>query len=178
MTRISFKHLVLSGLLAGMGTVAMAQATPATAANPPAAQPADHGARKPMPRHDPAKLQARMAERQAALKAALKITADQEPAWNAYTAGQLPPARDGARPDRDALRKMTTPERIEHMRAQHAKHQAEMDSRLESTLRLYSALNPEQQKVFDQRSLPHAGHGPRGHGPRGPHEHHRAQPKG
>lgn len=175
MTRISFKHLVLSGLLAGMGTVAMAQPAPAVApAAAPTAQPAEDGARKPMARHDPAKLQARMATRQAALKSTLKITADQEPAWNAYTASMLPPPRDGARPDRDAWRSMTAPDRIKLMRTRQAERQAEMDRRMEATLRLYGALSPEQQKLFDQRGGLHDGPGRHEHGPHG---HHRTPAK-
>lgn len=165
MTRISFKHMVVSGLLAGMGAAVMAQPAPVAPANAPIAQPSER--RATMPRHDPAKMQAKLAERQAALKSTLKITADQEPAWNAFTASFQYPSRDGARPDRDALRSMTTPERIQHMRARQAERQAKMDRRADATLRLYAALTPEQQKLFDARSGPRGDHGHRGHGPRG-----------
>jgi Spy/CpxP family protein refolding chaperone len=68
---------------------------------------------------------------------------------------------------------MTTPQRIEHMRAMHAKRSAEMERRAEATLRLYGALTPEQQQVFDQRMAMGPRHGPGGpgHGP-----HHRGTP--
>lgn len=173
MTRISFKHMLLSGLLAGVAATAMAQpapAAPAAAAAPMAkpTKPAERGAHHHAQRHDPAKFQARMAERQAALKSQLKITAEQEPAWNVYTASRPPAAGMGPRPDRDALRSMTTPERIQHMRAHQAERQAEMDRRADATLRLYAALSPEQQKLFDMRSGPHEGGGRPGHGPHGP----------
>lgn len=164
MTRISFKHMVLSGLLAGVAVTAMAQPAPAAPAEAPMAKPAERGAQ----RHDPAKFQAKMAERQAALKSQLKITAEQEPAWNVYTASRLPVAGKGPRPDREALRSMTTPERIQQMRTHQAERQAEMDRRADATLRLYAALSPEQQKLFDTRSGPHDGGGRPGHGPHGP----------
>ncbi|KQP12003.1 Spy/CpxP family protein refolding chaperone [Pseudorhodoferax sp. Leaf267] len=164
MTRISFKHMVLSGLLASVAAAAVAQPAPAATSNAPMAQPAERGARKPMPHHDPAQMQARMAERQAALKSQLQITPAQEPAWSAFTASLQRPAHAGPRPDRDALRSMTTPQRIELMRARHSERQAAMERRADATLRLYAALTPEQQKVFDaQRGPRDGGHGPRGH---------------
>lgn len=165
MTRSSFKHLVLSGLLAGVAATAMAQPAPAAPAEAPTAKPiraGEHGQR-----HDHAKFQARVAERQAALKTQLKITAEQEPAWNVYTASQLPAAGKTPRPDREALRAMTTPERIQHMRAHQAERQAAMNQRADATLRLYAALTPEQQKLFDTRSGLHAGGDRHGHGPHG-----------
>lgn len=171
MTRISFKHMVLSGLLAGVAATAMAQPAPAAPAQAAMAEPgkaAERGVRHHGPRHDPAKFQAKMAERQAALKSQLKITAEQEPAWNVYTASQLPSAGKGPRPDREALRSMATPERIQLMRTHQAQRQAEMDRRADATLRLYAALTPEQQKLFDTRSGPHDGGARAGHGPHGP----------
>jgi protein CpxP len=167
MTRITFKHMVLSGLMAGLAAAAVAQPAPAASANAPMVQPAEPGARKAMPHHDPAKMQAKMAERQAALKAQLQISPAQEAAWTAYTATMQPPARDGARPDREAMRNLTTPERIKLMRAHQAERQAQMDRRADATLSFYAALTPEQQKVFDTRSGPHGKPGHRGHGPRG-----------
>lgn len=171
MTRISFKHMVLSGLLAGVAATAMAQPAPVAPAEAPMAQPTKPAERAAHPhglRHDPAKFQAKMAERQAALKSQLKITAEQEPAWNVYTASRLPLAGKGPRPDREALRSMTTPERIEQMRKHQAERQAEMDRRADATLRLYAALSPEQQKLFDARTGLHDGGGRPGHGPHGP----------
>ncbi len=171
MTRISFKHMVLSGLLAGVAATAMAQPAPVAPAEAPMVQPTKPAERAAHPhglRHDPAKFQAKMAERQAALKSQLKITAEQEPAWNVYTASRLPLAGKGPRPDREALRSMTTPERIEQMRKHRAERQAEMDRRADATLRLYAALSPEQQKLFDARTGLHDGGGRPGHGPHGP----------
>ncbi|KQP49507.1 Spy/CpxP family protein refolding chaperone [Pseudorhodoferax sp. Leaf274] len=160
MTRslFSLQRIVLASSLAVLGATAMAQTPPAP---PPAADaPAQHAREHARP--DPAK---RMERRESRLKQDLKITAEQEPAWNVFTASMLPPGPpQGDRPDREALRKMTTPQRIEHMRAMHAARSADMERRAEATLRLYAALTPEQQQVFDQRMAMGPRHGP-GHGP-------------
>jgi len=151
-----FKRLMLAGVLAGLAVAAQAQ-------------PAGHG-----PRHDPAqmqqRMQERMAERQAALKAALQLTPEQETAWAAFTAGMQPPAAS-ARPtpqDREALRQLTTPQRIERMRAERARRGLAMDQREQAVLQFYAVLTPQQQKVFDERMPPRPGphrHGPHGHAP-------------
>ena len=86
--------IALAGLLATAGAGAMAQTatTPqgdaGTTATSPQASP--HGER--MGRYDPAKMQAGMAKRQAAMKAKLQITPAQEGAWTAFTAAMQPPA--------------------------------------------------------------------------------------
>jgi protein CpxP len=165
----SLNSLVLAGLLATVGAGAMAQ-TPsaAPAGSPPVAgKPAGpHGDR--MARHDPAKMQAWIAKRQADLKAKLKITPAQEGAWTSYTATMQPPAR-GARPtpeQRAEFDKLTTPQRIDKMKELRTQRMAEMnaamDKRGEATKTFYAALSPEQQKTFDAE---HKKHGPRG-GPR------------
>ena len=124
-----------------------------------------------MQRHDPAKVQAMMAKRQAELKAKLGITPAQEPAWSSYTTAMQPPT-DFKRGDRQALRaeldKLPTPERIDKMRAlrteRMAKMNAEMDKRGIATKSLYTALSPEQQKTFDaELALHRPGHGDGGH---------------
>jgi Spy/CpxP family protein refolding chaperone len=123
-----------------------------------------------MAQHDPAKMQAHMQKRQADLKAKLKLTATQEPAWTTFSASMQPPAH-GPRPDKAAMEKLTTPERIDKMRALHAERGAHMDKRAEATKAFYAVLSPEQQKVFDANTLRHhGGHGERGeHGPAGRH---------
>jgi len=113
---------------------------------------------------DPAKMQARMEQRQAALKAQLKLTAAQEPAWTAFAASYKPPAgmmdRQAAMAD---LAKLTTPERLDKMKELRAQHMGEMtaamDKRAEATKTFYAVLTPEQQKVFDAQSM----QGSRGH---------------
>jgi hypothetical protein len=105
---------------------------------------------------DPAKMhermQQRMAERQAQLKQKLQLTPAQEGAWTAYVAAMQPPA-NMQRVDRAEFAKLTTPERIDRMRALRTAHQAEMDKRGEATKTFYTALTAEQKKVFDAESL-------------------------
>jgi protein CpxP len=152
--------LVLAGLLASAGFAAVAQAVPQDApARPPA--PGASSARQHhghMDMHgkqmDPAKRDAMVAKRQAELKAKLKITAEQEGAWTSFTTAMKPPARmDHQRPDRAELDKLTTPERIDRMRALRTQHMAErsaaMDKRADATKAFYAALNADQKKVFD-----------------------------
>ncbi len=177
----SFKHLVLAGLLASIGIAASAQgvapaAPPAPMADKAGPPPARHG----MP--DPAKMQERMAKRAEALKAKLKLTPAQEPAWNAFTARMQPPAPP-SRMERDEMAKLTTPERIDKMRAMRAERDAEMDKRADATKSFYAVLTPEQQKVFDANAMPHRPGGPDGHWGRGgpdgrPHGAPDVQPKG
>jgi Spy/CpxP family protein refolding chaperone len=118
-----------------------------------------------MGKMDPAKMQARMEKRQAALKAALKLTPAQEGAWTTFTAALKPPAdMMGKRADHAEIAKLPTPERIDKMRALHAQHVADMnaamDKRGEATKAFYATLTPEQQKVFDTNTT--RQHGPAG----------------
>jgi len=115
-------------------------------------------------RMDPAKMQARMEQRQTALKAELKLTAAQEPAWAAFVAShKLPAGMKGqplaAMPD---LAKMTTPERLDKMKELRAQRMGEMtaamDQRAEATKTFYAVLTPEQQKVFDAQTMQGRGY--------------------
>jgi hypothetical protein len=110
--------------------------------------------------------QAYMAERMTQLKAQLKLTAAQEPAWAAFTAAMQPGERK-ARLDHADMEKLTTPERVDRMRAMRAQHAAEADRRGEATKAFYAALTPEQQKTFDAQS--HHGHHHGMHGKGGRH---------
>ena len=106
------------------------------------------------------RMQDRMAKRLADLKTMLRITPAQEGAWSAFTAGMKPAAGAWAQrspEEREKLRaemdKLSTPERIDRMRAlqneRHTRMTAEMDRRATATKALYAALGAEQQKVFD-----------------------------
>jgi periplasmic protein CpxP/Spy len=117
-----------------------------------------------------AKMKARMAKHQAELKAALKITAAQESAWTTFTAAMTPPANSMAqRPNREEMAKLTTPERIDKMKAMRTEHHAvmsvEMDKRADAVKAFYATLTPEQQKVFDAKAMrqDHAKGDKRGH---------------
>jgi hypothetical protein len=149
------KHLIAAALLA-LGFAATAQPAPAPAApgagpgGPPHEMMGHHGRTM-----DPAKMHERMqqhmAQRQAQLKQKLQITPAQEGAWTAYVAAMQPPA-NMQRPDRAEFAKLTTPERIDRMRALRTSHQAEMDKRGEATKTFYATLTAEQKKVFDAES--------------------------
>lgn len=133
-----------------------------------------HGMHGRMGKGDPAKMQAMMDSRQAAIKAQLKLTAAQEPAWTTYTAAIKPAAELMAmqRPDPAEMAKLSTPERIEKMKKlqteRHTAMTAAMDKRAEATKTFYATLTPEQQKTFDAATLPGQGRGQgsrRGQGP-------------
>ena len=147
-------HLIATAL-AIAATAALAQ-SPAPAA-PQGAGGAPHG------RHwDPAKMQERQAQRLAELKQKLQITAAQESAWNSFV-GAVRPNLERKRMDRDALARMSTPDRIDHLRALRQQRAAEMDRRGEATKSFYATLSSEQQKVFDAETA-RMGHGGRKHG--------------
>ena len=178
-----FRSIVLTGLLAsaGLGTVfaqapqmqTQPQGTPATQAAP--AQGPHGDARGHAGRGDPARREAQMQKQFEVTKAKLRITAQQEGAWNSFTAAMRPPARDAAapRPDRAEFAKLTTPQRIDRMRELRARHMAEADARGDAVKTFYATLNPAQQQTFDALPPPHFGKhdfghgGPRDHGPRG-----------
>lgn len=157
-----FKPLVVSALLATAGFAAFAQQPSAQDMNrahpnpmmgmgAPMQQGSPMGMRGKM---DPARMEAMMAKRHAELKTKLKITAEQEGAWTSFTSAMKPPAAmDHKRPDRSEMDKLTTPERIDKMRALRAERMATMNAAMEkredATKTFYAALNADQQKVFD-----------------------------
>jgi periplasmic protein CpxP/Spy len=162
--KTTLKTLTMATLLAAAGLTAYAADTATVPAAPMDGSHAkEHGRRM-----DPAKMEAMHAKRSAELKAKLKITPQQEGAWNDFVAAMKPPARDGAnRPDRAAMEKLSTPERLDKMKAMRTQHMSDMNAAMEkrdaATKTFYAALTPDQQKVFD------AAHtqGRRDHGMRG-----------
>jgi Spy/CpxP family protein refolding chaperone len=125
----------------------------------------DHPGMGGMGHMDPTKMQAMMDKRHAALKAQLKLTPAQEPAWAAFMEAHKPPAGKLGKPEMPDMSKLTTPERIDKMRELHAQRvserAAEMDKRGAATKTFYAALTPEQQKLFDAHEM--KGHGMKGH---------------
>ncbi len=117
----------------------------------------------------PAKMQAKMDQRHAALKAQLKITASQEAAWTTFTDAHKPPAgmMGTQQPAMADMAKLTTPERIDKMKEMRTQRMGEMtaamDKRAEAVKAFYAVLTPEQQKTFDAHSLMGPGQG-RGYG--------------
>ena len=103
-----------------------------------------------------AKMEKRMAERQAKLKAELKLAPEQEAAWAAFVERTAPEPRkmagkDGAQ--REDWSKLTTPERLDKMQARHAERAEHMTKRIDATKSFYASLTPEQQKTFDAQSM-------------------------
>lgn len=158
--KTGLKYLLIAGLLANAAL--MAQTTTPPAAPKPMADtstPATHESRGGHERGmhgrmNPAKTEAMMAKHLAGLKTKLKITAPQEGAWTTFTTAMKPTARaEYARPDPAEMEKLTTPERIDKMRAHRAQRmtelQAQMDKREAATKAFYATLNADQKKVFD-----------------------------
>lgn len=150
------RHLLTAGLLAGLGIGAIAQTQTAPTAPAGPGPQAMQGERH---HRDPAQFRARMQERHAkrleALKQKLQITPAQEGAWGTWTAALKPTPHQ--RPDRAEFAKLTTPERIDRMKALRAERNARADQREEATKAFYAALSPEQKRTFDQESLRFAG---------------------
>lgn len=102
------------------------------------------------------RMQARMAERQAKLKADLNLSPEQEPAWNAFVA-RMDAAKSshGQRGQRERINwsELSTPERLDKMQARMAEREAAMNQRFEAIKSFYANLNAEQQKVFDSQRM-------------------------
>jgi Spy/CpxP family protein refolding chaperone len=117
------------------------------------------------------RMQARQAKHLQELKAKLQLAPTQDTAWTGFTgvlqARPTPHTAPGTGQD---WAQLSTPERLERMKAMRTQHQSEMnafmDRRADATKALYAALTPEQQKVFDAetaRMMKTRGHG-HGHG--------------
>jgi hypothetical protein len=142
------KHLLTAGLLAAVGLSALAQPAPGTGG------PGGHGQMDPARMQEMrARMEQRMNDRLEFFKFKLKITPAQEGAWSTWTAAMKPTGARPQRPDRAEFERMTTPERIDRIRAMRATRQAEMDKRFDATKVLYAQLNPDQRKVFDEESM-------------------------
>lgn len=155
-----FPHrLAATAVIAALALPVLAQPAPATppaagATSPETAPRHKAGARHERHHGDRAEKRAEhQAKRLAALKGQLQLTAAQEPAWTAFTTA-LQPGQRPARLDHKDMDKLTTPERIDRMRALRAQHAAEADRRGEATKTFYAALTPEQQKTFDAQARP------------------------
>ena len=96
-----------------------------------------------------------------ALKTQLHLSAAQEAAWTSFEQAHQAPGRPlAAALDREALAKLSTPERIDQMQRQFDAHhlamQEQMKQRAEATRQFYAQLTPEQQKLLDAETMPPA----------------------
>ena len=152
--------LITTGLLAALAGSAMAQMGPG-----PAGMPSPGGMQGPRME----KMREHMGEHHKQhltdLKGKLKLQPNQEAAWNTFEQAMQPPAPPAARPDRAAMEKLTTPERIDQMQALHAQREAEMKKRGDAAKTFYAGLTPEQKKTFDAETTRFmvGGPGMRGH---------------
>lgn len=170
------QSLVFTALAAAIGAGAIAQTAPAT---PPAAAAPDsrgHAQGHGQGHRDSGEWQQRFERRMGELRQQLQISPAQEGAWTAFTEAMQPGQRM-QRPDREAMAGMSTPQRIDTMRAMRAQRMARMDQRADATKTFYAALSPEQQKTFDELTARRLQKGGKHHGEHrggrhgGPHEH-------
>lgn len=121
------------------------------------------------------KMHEQMAQRHAKhlgdLKTKLQLKADQTAAWNTFEQAIQAPVQTMKHPDRTAMQKLTTPERIEQMQAFKAERDAHMQKRLDATKTFYGSLSDEQKKTFDAQTahfmndrMDHPRHGHHGMG--------------
>lgn len=175
------QRLSLLAATLALATSAFAQTAPATAPagpgpgmGPGAMGHHGHAQRAGM---DPARMQQRMERHLAELKKDLQIAPEQEGAWNQFTAA-MKPAAQPARPDREAMAKLTTPERIDRMREMRQQHLARANQRDDAIKTFYAALNAEQKKRFDERTTRHFGKGGSAQGMHRGMHHHGSMSKG
>ena len=140
------RRFAATAVLAALALPVLAQpappAAPATGVTAPAVQKMHNWQER---------RQAHMAQRAAALKAQLRLSPAQEPAWTTFSAAMeknMP-----APMDRQEMAKLTTPERIDRMHTLRTEHAAEADRRGEAVKTFYATLTPEQQKTFDAHIL-------------------------
>lgn len=88
-------------------------------------------------------------ERLGELKSQLSITAEQQPAWDAFAAKAAEQAKtmQAVRKDASAA---TMPERMKQAQQAMGERQKAMGSMSESFAKLYEVLTPKQREVFDR----------------------------
>ena len=170
---MSMPRVLLLSLVLAAGASATALAQDAAHVRGPGAPPADQGPWDParMREHE----EARHAERTKALHEVLSIQPSQETAFSAFVAAMSPPRGDrdgehgttGDQADRGGA--MTTPERLDRMKARMDRNFAAMraafDRRAQATRTLYAALDTHQRTVMDVLPML-SGHGGGEHGDR------------
>lgn len=110
--------------------------------------------------------QERRAAHQVQLKEQLQLSPAQAMAWAEFTAA-MEHTPSHARLGWEGMEQLTTPERIDRMRAMQAQRAADMDRRGDAVKAFYTQLNPTQQKTFDAHHRSNGGQYQRMGGPRG-----------
>lgn len=159
MTQISFtKRIVLAGVLAGSGLLAASS----FAMSPGGMKGNGDCGTKHGQKTQAQRSEMRM-QKMTALKAKLKLSAQQEVAWNTFA--NQPQVEMGG--DRKAMRAefatLTTPQRMDKMLEMSEKRRAQMLARAEATKTFYAQLSPAQQSVFDAEARNHRHHGGESH---------------
>lgn len=93
----------------------------------------------------------RMKMHQQRLHDALKLTPQQEPAWNTFQESH-PFAGNAQRPDPADMAKLSAPERAEKMLEFQKQHQEAMSQHVSAMKDFYAQLTPEQKKTFDEQT--------------------------
>jgi protein CpxP len=97
--------------------------------------------------------QAHQAERLDQLKAELRLTPEQEPAWRAFVARTTAPEAVPNRTERMQDPDMTTLERLARMEERHEAHTTALKQRIEATRSFYAQLSEEQKQLFDRQVM-------------------------
>lgn len=92
------------------------------------------------------------------LKSQLSITAEQQPAWDAFAAKAAEQAKAMQAVRKDAS-VATMPERMKQTQQAMGERQKAMESMSESFTKLYEVLTPKQREVFDRSYGPMHRHG-------------------
>ena len=113
---------------------------------------------------------ARVEQRLARLQTELKLTAQQEPLWQAFAEKSKAGAGKGMQVMRGRMKDdkpLSAPERMAQMQGAMKERLAAMELVNESFNRLYAALTPEQKAAADKHfsALGRHSHGPGGGGP-------------
>ena len=130
--------LIAATLLAGLSSLSFAQMGPGTGG-----PGHEHMGQK----HE--RMAQRHAQHLAELKTQLKLDSTQENAWTTFSQSMQPPAVLPVRPDRAAMEKLSTPERLDMMQKHRAHMDAQMQKHVEATKAFYAVLSADQKKVFD-----------------------------
>lgn len=152
------KGLVMASLLAGSSLLATASFAMPFGGPDKGGCGADKGQQVQNQRED------FLAKHMAALKDKLKLSPQQDKAWNEFTNISVPakPAMNKVdrQAKRDEFKKMNTPQRMDMMLAKVDQRRARMVQRAETVKKFYAQLSPEQRATFDAEARPsrHMGH--------------------